>query len=821
MKKSKRMLSLILSACLLITAIYIPYACFAEIKSGKCGRTATYEFDDTTGTLTMSGTGEVTGSQAGCTTWKNYKDSITTLIIEEGITSIYQDTFKNFTNLETVILPQSITSIGRSAFSGCTSLKNLTIPESITTIESFTFSNCGIEEIVIPDNIERLKYGCFSDCSSLKKLTIGTGLKTSDVAFIDCDNLQGVYISDLSAWSKIQFTDSVNKRVSYTNPLQYAKKLYLNDVLVTDLVIPADVETIGRGAFAYCESLKSITIPSTVKVIEDYAFFYCPNVTNFEISDGVESIGTETFCYLSGLNEIKLPKSITYIGEKAFSNEKNLTTFVVDPQNTSYTSDDGVLYNYDKTSLICYPMKKTGTTYTIPNTVKILEYNSFQSNNNLRSMVIPSNVETIETDAFSYCTKLTELIIEDGVKTLGLRSFFDTSIKNVIIPKSVEKIYGYALSTNYKTLSKAYILNPNVEIVTYSGASTINASTIYGYEGSTAQTYAENKNVPFVVICKDGTQNHTYVLTVTSPTCLEQGYTTYTCTTCGYEYKSRYVDALGHTEVFDDAVEPDCTHTGLTEGSHCSVCNEILTPQTTVDPLDHSYTKEVIAPTCSQQGYTEYTCERCGDSYKDDFTDTTAHSFTYYVGDGNATCTKDGTKTASCDRCSATDTVTDFGSMLPHTCVWRIATPATENQEGVEEYYCTVCNTVVETRAIPVLEPIEENEAPLELIEDKEIVIDATSNLTTPYDDFRVVSGLGCAKVAWSTDKSVDGYLVYTSTLPDEDFELVSTVESNEADYCVIQNLARSSIMYIRLVAYKTENDKLIQYPKTKQKRYL
>lgn len=817
MKKSKRMLSLILSACLLITAIYIPYACFAEITSGKCGRTATYEFDDTTGTLTMSGTGEVTGSLSGCTTWKNYKNSITTLIIEEGITSIYQSTFSSFPNLETVVLPQSLTSIGRSAFAKCSLLKSFNIPEKITKIEYSTFEYCGIEELTIPDNVETLDSNSFRNCASLKKLTIGKGLKTVYPAFSDCKNLEGVYISDLSSWINIEFKSTWPAQ---SNPTLYAKNLYLNDVMLTDLIIPGDVEEIKPGSFANCESLKSITIPSTVKTIGNCAFLNCKSITDVKIAEGVESIGDYAFHSIDNIQEISIPKTVTNIGYSAFNYSKNLTNINVDPQNTAYSSVDGVLYNYDKTTLIKYPPNRPATTYSIPSTVTRLENYSFDESKNLTSMVIPANVEAVGAGAFDKCTGIKELIIEEGVKTLGANAFFYTSVSRIVIPKSVESIGDLCFHTYMQTTKTVYLLNPNTEIEEADTWNyTITSQRFYGYQGSTAQTYAENKNVPFVVICKDGTQNHKYVLTVTSPTCLEQGYTTYTCTTCGYEYKSRYVDALGHTEVVDDAVEPDCTHTGLTEGSHCSVCNEILTPQTTVDPLDHSYTKEVIAPTCSQQGYTEYTCERCGDSYKDDFTDTTAHSFTYYISDGNATCTKDGTKTASCDRCSATDTVTDFGSMLPHTCVWRIAAPATENQKGIEEYYCTVCNTVIETRAIPVLEPIEENEAPLELIEDKEIVIDATSNLTTPYDDFRVVSGLGCAKVAWLTDKSVDGYLVYTSASPDEDFELVGAVESNEADYCVIQNLARSSIMYIRLVAYKTENDKLIQYPENKTKK--
>ena len=111
---------------------------------------------------------------------------------------------------------------------------------------------------------------------------------------------------------------------------------------------------------------------------------------------------------------------------------------------------------------------------------------------------------------------------------------------------------------------------------------------------------------------KIAAKGHNYTTSVTQPTCTEKGYTVYTCT-CGNTYKDNYVDSLGHTEVIDSAVAPTCTSDGLTEGKHCSVCNETVIAQTVVAALNHDkISHEAKASTCTEIGWNAYaTCSRC------------------------------------------------------------------------------------------------------------------------------------------------------------------------------------------------------------------
>ena len=227
---------------------------------------------------------------------------VTELVIPNTVTEIKAYAFYNCDSLTSVVIPDSVTSIGDDAFNGCSSLTSVTIGNSVTSIGPAAFNSCSsLTEIVIPDSVVSIKYRTFQGCSSLTSLTIGNGVTSiGQGTFGGCDNLTGVYITDIEAWCNISYAylNGVNDR---TNPLHYAKNLYLNGELVTRLEIPNTITEIKAYAFAGCSSLTSVIIPDSVTSIGKDAFYNCSSLTSAVISDSVTSIGKDAFYYCNSL----------------------------------------------------------------------------------------------------------------------------------------------------------------------------------------------------------------------------------------------------------------------------------------------------------------------------------------------------------------------------------------------------------------------------------------------------------------------------------------------------------------------------------------
>ena len=586
--------------------------------------------------------------------------------VEYTVTSIGEDAFIYCRELTSVSIPNSVTNIEGFAFYGCTGLKSLTVPNSVTSIGWQAF-----------DNVKNVIYTGNATGSPWYALAIN-GVVDGDFIYSDAERTNLVaYIG-------------TNENVTIPNTVVSIGESAFEDSKIKTLTIPNTVTSISPNMCSDCDGLTSITIPNSVTNIGYRAFYCCSNLKSVTIPNSVEEIDDYAFYGCHSLTSVNLPNSVTDIGEESFAWCNNLMEINVDDGNNYYVSVDGVLFNKDKTTIVCCPAGRTGT-YTIPNSVTTIGDAAFEFTK-LSSVTIPSTVVDIEEDAFNGSDSLTYMNIPNSVTNIGVRAFYSCSnLASLTIPNSVASIDWYAFSYCSKLKSVACLAT--VPPVLDEDDPFVNTDTVYVLSDyvaayKAADVWNKKTILPITVKSNDATSGVVYSgdnLLFAEP---KEGYhfVSWGDNSVENPRKTTGTEASltarfeAHIAVVDNAVAATCIATGLTEGSHCSVCGEIIVAQTETPMIEHtSVVDSAVAATCTESGMTEGShCSACGVVIvKQKKVSPLGHKFVDYIYNNDATTAADGTETAVCEHgCGETDTRTAVGTKLTNTAVTETAANA-------------------------------------------------------------------------------------------------------------------------------------------------
>ena len=441
--------------------------------SGTCGENLTWTLDEQ-GTLTISGTGMMDDYTTTPYYWYTVRNSITTIIIEGGVTSIGSCAFYDFPHLNSVTLPSSLSSIGNYAFYKSSALTSITLPRRITSIGNYAFYASSLTNITLPSHISCIGDYAFHECTSLTDIyynnygidwlkCCGSKAVPDDVTVHFKDNLYGM--GDCGINAKWELTADGTLTISGTGQITNYSDTWDNNPapwsiakqFICKVIIERGVTAIGSYAFSSCINLTDVTIPDTTVSIRDYALSFCSNLVDITIPDSIISIGNGAFHSCSALTSITIPSNVTSIGDSIFANCSALTSAiilgkVVSTGTSTFSScsalthvslPDSIISVGDDAFRYCSAL----TNIFIPNSVTSIGDAAFCCCSALTDVIIPNNVTFIGTRAFERCSNLARVTISNSVTSVCGAAFSDcSSLTSITIPNSVTYLGGGAFS---------------------------------------------------------------------------------------------------------------------------------------------------------------------------------------------------------------------------------------------------------------------------------------------------------------------------------------------------------------------------------------
>ncbi len=442
---------------LLLMMMLLPMVAMAD-NSGTCGDNLTWTLVESTGTLTISGTGAMQNFNNpnyysnGLSPWYYDRAKVITVVIEDGVTTIGNCAFYNCSKMSSVIIHNSVTSIGNYAFYYCITLNSVTIGNGVTTIGSYAFSSCScLTSITIPSSVTSIGSSAFSGLKKTIWLTntppYGYDYASGAVNYVANEQYSSLgnkivypFLSSVFEVDGVKYVPvSPSERTCDAIDCVYDSSAA--DTKITSTVsykgVTMSVQKVQPYVCYGNTFIENLTCENDGEIAQ-YAFYGCKNMKTATLGDKITSIGDYAFQECASLQTIIIPNSVTTLGQYSFYNCISLTDV------------------------------------TIGNQVKDIYYCAFYGCKTLPKIIIPTSVTKIGNHVFSGCSSLKEFIIEDRDTELSLGCnynsplFVDCPLDYVYIggdiTYSTSSYDGYSPFYRNTTLRKVVITDKETEI---------------------------------------------------------------------------------------------------------------------------------------------------------------------------------------------------------------------------------------------------------------------------------------------------------------------------------------------------------------------
>jgi hypothetical protein len=288
------------------------------------------------------------------------------------------------------------------AFYGCTGLKSIRLPSAAIIFNENVFSNSGVSGVSGGEGMSIIPIKLFEGCKNLISKTLPSTIKyICTGAFLE-SGLTSIDIPESATSIDLYaFRNSALTTIRLPSGLTTLGEAVFQNTKLTAVTIPSGITKLPVGTFGGCEELTSVDLPAGITEIGGGAFNNCKKLSSVTLPANLERLANSVFAR-SGLESIHIPGKVTQIGTQVFYECEKLAVIHVDNTNSKYSSDDGVLFNKAKTTLLQYPANKTGDKYSIPSTVNTIGPLAFDLSIRLKYLVIPESVLAIGTFGLRY-----------------------------------------------------------------------------------------------------------------------------------------------------------------------------------------------------------------------------------------------------------------------------------------------------------------------------------------------------------------------------------------------------------------------------------